>query len=64
MQFHGDKFPNPAGLVEFLTDQRGQAKVKDNKIAIRRDWSHGRRPHHGRLMARSAIWPLRRRLLA
>lgn len=38
VQFHNDKFPNPAGLVEFLTDQRGQAKVTDNKIIIRRDW--------------------------
>ncbi|MDO5633020.1 MAG: transcription-repair coupling factor, partial [Paracoccus sp. (in: a-proteobacteria)] len=32
VMFHGDKFPNPAGLVEFLTDQRGQAKVDGNKI--------------------------------
>ncbi len=39
VQFHNDKFPNPAGLVEFLTEQRGQAKVIDNKIVIRRDWS-------------------------
>ncbi|NHF72242.1 transcription-repair coupling factor [Paracoccus xiamenensis] len=39
VQFHDDKFPNPAGLVEFLTDQRGQAKVEGNKIVIRRDWS-------------------------
>ncbi|MDB6178817.1 transcription-repair coupling factor [Paracoccus sp. Z330] len=39
IQFHGDKFPNPAGLVEFLTDQRGQAKVTDNKIVVRRDWA-------------------------
>lgn len=38
VQFHNDKFPNPAGLVEFLTDQRGQAKVTDNKIILRRDW--------------------------
>ncbi|AUH64041.1 transcription-repair coupling factor [Paracoccus zhejiangensis] len=38
VQFHGDKFPNPSGLVEFLTDQRGQAKVEGNKIVIRRDW--------------------------
>ena len=38
IQFHGDKFPNPAGLVEFIHDQRGQAKVTDNKIVIRRDW--------------------------
>ena len=39
VQFHMDKFPNPAGLVEFLNDQRGLAKVKDNKILIRRDWN-------------------------
>jgi transcription-repair coupling factor (superfamily II helicase) len=39
VQFHNDKFPNPAGLVEFLTDQRGLAKVTDNKIVIRRDWA-------------------------
>lgn len=38
IQFHNDKFPNPAGLVEFLTDQSGQAKVTDNKIFIRRDF--------------------------
>ncbi|MDO5528495.1 MAG: transcription-repair coupling factor [Paracoccus sp. (in: a-proteobacteria)] len=39
VQFHGDKFPNPAGLVEFLQDERGLAKVSDNKIVLRRDWS-------------------------
>ncbi|AUH32052.1 transcription-repair coupling factor [Paracoccus tegillarcae] len=39
VQFHGDKYPNPAGLVEFLTEQRGQAKVDGNKIIIRRDWT-------------------------
>lgn len=38
VQFYNDRFPNPAGLVEFLTDQHGQAKVTDNKIVIRRDW--------------------------
>ncbi|MCF3973994.1 transcription-repair coupling factor [Paracoccus salsus] len=38
VQFHHDKFPNPAGLVEFLTDQQGQAKVEGNKIILRRDW--------------------------
>ncbi|AGT09237.1 transcription-repair coupling factor [Paracoccus aminophilus] len=40
VQFYQDKFPNPAGLVEFLNDQRGQAKVTDNKIVIRRDWAN------------------------
>ena len=39
VQFHNDKFPNPAGLVEFLSDQHGMAKVTDNKIVLRRDWA-------------------------
>lgn len=38
IQFHNDKFANPAGLVSFIEDQRGLAKVKDNKIVVRRDW--------------------------
>ncbi len=38
IQFHNDKFPNPEGLVAFIQDQRGMAKVKDNKIVVRRDW--------------------------
>ncbi len=38
IQFHNDKFANPAGLVEFIQAQAGQAKVRDNKIVIRRDW--------------------------
>ena len=38
IQFHNDKFASPAGLVEFIKDQRGMAKVRDNKIVVRRDW--------------------------
>lgn len=38
IQFHNDKFASPAGLVDFLHDQNGLAKVKNNKIVIRRDW--------------------------
>ncbi|KEO61203.1 transcription-repair coupling factor [Thioclava indica] len=38
VQFHNDKFPDPAGLVDYLTAQRDLAKVKDNKLVIRRDW--------------------------
>ncbi|MEM8655215.1 MAG: transcription-repair coupling factor [Pseudomonadota bacterium] len=38
IQFHNDKFASPQGLVEFIQDQRGMAKVKDNKIVVRRDW--------------------------
>jgi len=39
IQFHGDKYANPAGLVDFIQAQGGLAKVKDNKIVVRRDWS-------------------------
>jgi transcription-repair coupling factor (superfamily II helicase) len=39
VQFHGDKFPNPAGLVEFIHAEKGTAKVKDNRIVLLRDWS-------------------------
>ena len=38
IQFHNDKFASPQGLVDFIKDQNGLAKVKDNKIVIRRDW--------------------------
>jgi len=39
IQFHNDKFVNPAGLVEFIHAQDGLAKVRDNKIVVRRDWA-------------------------
>lgn len=39
IQFHNDKFASPAGLVEFIQEQRGLAKVRDNKIVVRRDWT-------------------------
>ena len=39
VQFHQDKFASPRGLVEFINDQKGQAKVRDNKIVIVRDWA-------------------------
>ncbi|MCJ7872266.1 transcription-repair coupling factor [Phaeobacter sp. J2-8] len=39
LQFHNDKYGSPQGLVEFIKDQRGLAKVKDNKIVVRRDWN-------------------------
>jgi transcription-repair coupling factor (superfamily II helicase) len=34
VQFHNDKFPNPAGLVEFLRDQGTAVKVQGNKIVL------------------------------
>ncbi|MEM9434137.1 MAG: transcription-repair coupling factor [Pseudomonadota bacterium] len=39
VEFHNNNFARPQGLVEFIHDQRGLAKVKDNKIVVRRDWS-------------------------
>ncbi len=39
IQFHNDKFASPQGLVEFIQDERGMAKVKDNRIVVRRDWT-------------------------
>jgi transcription-repair coupling factor (superfamily II helicase) len=42
IRFHNDKFANPAGLVAFIGDQKGQAKVKDNKIVVQRDWAKER----------------------
>ncbi len=38
LQFHNDKFISPEGLVEFIKKQNGLAKVKDNKLIIKRDW--------------------------
>jgi transcription-repair coupling factor (superfamily II helicase) len=38
VQFHNDKFANPAGLVEYLQAQKGAAKVSGNKIVLSVDW--------------------------
>ena len=38
VQFHNDKFISPQGLVEFIKKQNGLAKVKDNKLIIKRNW--------------------------
>ncbi len=40
--FHLDKYANPGGLVQFLQDQKGAARIKDNRIVIRRDWGEPR----------------------
>ena len=42
IQFHNDKFASPEGLVDFINDQKGMAKVKDNKIVVQRDWTKDR----------------------
>jgi transcription-repair coupling factor (superfamily II helicase) len=37
VQFHNDKFANPAGLVDFIKSQPG-ARVSGNKIVLVQDW--------------------------
>ena len=39
VQFHNDKFANPAGLVDFIKAQGTGAKVTGNKIVLPRDWA-------------------------
>ena len=41
IRFRHDKFNDPAGLVAFIHDQRGLAKIRDNKLVIRRNWPEG-----------------------
>lgn len=38
VQFRGDRFANPAGLAAWLQGQNGLAKIRDNRIVVRRDW--------------------------
>jgi transcription-repair coupling factor (superfamily II helicase) len=38
VQFHNDKFSNPAGLVDFIKTQGQGAKVSGNRIVLQRDW--------------------------
>ncbi|MFN0114969.1 MAG: transcription-repair coupling factor [Paracoccaceae bacterium] len=38
VQFHRDKFANPAGLVAFLQERKGVARVRDNKVVFLADW--------------------------
>jgi transcription-repair coupling factor (superfamily II helicase) len=38
LQFRGDRFADPAGLVAWMQGQKNLAKVKDNKLVVRRDW--------------------------
>ncbi|MHA6344908.1 transcription-repair coupling factor [Roseivivax sp. CAU 1761] len=38
VQFHENRFAAPEGLVEFIKEQNGLAKIKDNKLVVRRDW--------------------------
>jgi len=34
VQFHNDKFADPAGLVDFIQSEKGAARIKDNKLTL------------------------------
>jgi len=38
VQFHNDRFSNPAGLVDFIKAQGQGARVAGNRIVVQRDW--------------------------
>ncbi|MDP6707288.1 MAG: transcription-repair coupling factor [Alphaproteobacteria bacterium] len=39
LSFHGDRFPDPAGLVAFINDQVGSAKLRpDHRLVYMRQW--------------------------
>ena len=38
VQFHNDKFANPAGLVDLVKAENGAARINGNKIVFTRDW--------------------------
>lgn len=42
IQFRDDRFANPDGLVEFIRGQNGLAKIRKNKLIVRRDWRKAR----------------------
>ncbi|WP_281856425.1 transcription-repair coupling factor [Litoreibacter halocynthiae] len=39
IEFHNNKFAKPEGLVEYLQDAKNNAKLRDNKVVVQRDWS-------------------------
>jgi transcription-repair coupling factor (superfamily II helicase) len=39
VQFHGDRFANPAGLVAYLQAEGGTARLRENRLVIARDWT-------------------------
>ncbi|MGF1660633.1 MAG: transcription-repair coupling factor [Rubrimonas sp.] len=39
VQFRGDRFADPLGLVRWIEGQKGLAKIRENKLVVRRDWA-------------------------
>ena len=38
IEFKNHKFDSPMGLAEFISEQRGLAQLRDNKLIVKRDW--------------------------
>ena len=38
VQFHNDKFADPAGLVDYIKSQGNAARIAGNKLVLMRDW--------------------------
>ncbi len=38
VQFHNDKFADPAGLVDYIKSQGATARIAGNKLVLMRDW--------------------------
>ncbi|MGE0725411.1 MAG: TRCF domain-containing protein, partial [Alphaproteobacteria bacterium] len=63
--FHANRFPNPAGLVEFINRNAGTAKVRpDHKLVLTRVWDDAKQRLSGlqnllRALARLAAAPER-----
>ncbi len=38
VQFHENRYARPEGLIQFIQDQNGRAKIKDNKVVVARNW--------------------------
>jgi len=42
VSFRGNEFPNPAGLIGYITDQVGTVKLRpDHKLVLKRKWDGG-----------------------
>jgi transcription-repair coupling factor (superfamily II helicase) len=64
VQFRGDRFENPAGLAEYLTDPSQHARIKDNKLIVRRDWRDERERLRGAFAVARDLAKLARRAAA
>jgi transcription-repair coupling factor (superfamily II helicase) len=39
ISFHNNKYASPEGLVAFMDELKGDARIRDNKIVVARQWT-------------------------